>query len=415
MAGTRLSSMAWRNLWRNRRRTLVTLSSIAFGVMLAVLMTGLGDRSWTDVIDLAARMGTGHVTIQHPGYLDTPSLKRTIADASALEEIALATGEVTRAVGRISGQTMLAAADKSYGAAFIAVDPAAEDAGTLSVVDAFREGRMFASSRESGIILGSKLAENLGVRMGRKVVYTMTDKQGEIVSGLARVSGIIHTGAPSLDAGLCLLPIDTVREALGYREDEATEVALFVRDHRRSEALATRLDGLVGDGADALTWRETQPELAGFISMKIGGTIVFEIVIAILVAAGIFNTMFMSVMERLREFGVLMAIGFGPRRLFGLVMWESLWMALVGIAVSAVVTAGPYWVLHARGLDFSAMVGKGGSEVAGVVIDPILHVAIFPENVVVIGLAVILATLLSGLYPAWRAGRVVPVEAIKLV
>jgi ABC-type lipoprotein release transport system permease subunit len=415
MGGTSLASMAWRNLWRNRRRTIVTLSSIAFGVLLAVLMTGLGDRSWTDTIDLAARMASGHVTIQNEGYLDAPSLKRTIRDVAVLERLADGTGEVTRAVARISGQTMLATAGKSYGAQFIAVDPGAEDERTLSMLEAIDEGSMFGSSRDPGIILGSKLAENLGVKMGRKVVYTMTDRGGEIVSGLARVSGVIRTGAQGVDAGICLLPIDTVREVLGYGEDEATQIAVFVSDHRRSDAVAARLDAQMPAGVDALTWRETQPELAGFIAMKVGGTIVMEIVIAILVAAGIFNTLFMSVMERLREFGILTAIGFGPRRLFGLVMWESLWMALVGIGVSALVTAGPYWYMHAKGIDFSAMVGQGGSDVAGVTIKPILYVGIFPENAAAIALAVIAATLLAGLYPAWKACHVVPVETIKLV
>ncbi len=415
MTGTSIASMAWRNLWRNRRRTIITLSSIAFGVLLAVLFTGLGDRSWRDTIDLAARMGGGHVTIQHPGYQDAPSLKRSITDVGGLERVVRQAGDVTHAVPRIVGQTMLATAGKSYGTVFVAIDPALESTRTLAMLEALDDGSMFAGPDDEGIILGSKLAENLGAGMGRKVVYTMTDRQGEIVSGLARVSGIVHTGAASVDSALCFLPIGTVRSVLGYAPDEATQLAVFVEDHRNSEAVATQLNAELGGRAAALTWRQVQPELAGFISMKVGGTLVFEIIIGILVAAGIFNTLFMSVMERMREFGILTAIGFGPGRLFGLVMWESLFMALTGIATSVVVTIGPYLHFYLNGIDFSAMVGEGGSDVAGVVIDPIMHVQIYPENALFIAGAVVLATMLAGLYPAWRAGRVEPVEAIKLV
>jgi len=111
----------------------------------------------------------------------------------------------------------------------------------------------------------------------------------------------------------------------------------------------------------------------------------------------------------------MMAIGFSPGRLFRLVMWESLWVSLVGIVLAALATAWPYHYFNTKGIDMSEMVSKGGAEVAGVAIDPVMRVAIYPENALFIAAAAVGATLLSGLYPAWRAGRVVPVESIKLV
>ena len=165
----------------------------------------------------------------------------------------------------------------------------------------------------------------------------------------------------------------------------------------------------------ALTWDQIQPDLAGFIAMKVGGAIFMEILIAIIVAAGIFNTLFVSVMERLREFGIMMAIGFSPGSLFRLVMLESLWLSLVGLAAGAALTVGPYLYLSSTGIDLTAMIGGQGAEIAGVAVSPIMRVGIFPEHAVWIAIAVFTATMLSGLYPAWRAGRVVPVETIKIV
>lgn len=415
MGGPKLARMAWRNMWRNRRRTLVTLFGIIFGVFLATLFTGLGDDTYTNMINLAARLTGGHVSLQHRDVLDRGwSPKRSVTGAPALRRRALTDPEVTRAEVRITGHTMLAAGGNSRGAAFIAIDPEAEDTTTLSVLEALKQGRMFRHSRERGIILGHKLAEHLGVKLGRKVVYTLTDKSGEIVSGLARVRGIIRSGSDSVDAGICLLAIDAVREVLGYGPDEATQIAVFIKDQRRSGAVARRL-GADSDRAAAVTWYKRQPELAGFVSMKQTATLFFELIIAILVAAGIFNTLFVSVMERLREFGIMMAIGFSPGHLFRLVMWESLWVGLVGIGLAAVVTAWPYHYLHTTGIDMSAMVSKGGAEVAGVAVEPVMRVGIYPEHALFIAAAAVMATLLSGLYPAWRAGRVAPADSIKLV
>ena len=415
MKGPKLAAVAWRNLWRQKRRALLTLSSIAFGGFLAVLFTALQDRSFADFIDTAARLGGGHVTLQHSEYLNTPTLTRTVQDAGRLGELVSQDQDVEQVVNRITGQIMLATASDSFGAFFIAYDPELEEDNTLSFGEGLVEGEMYQTSQDRGIVLGKKLAQNLGVKIGNKIVYTMMDKEGEIVAGMRRLSGVIGTGAPSLDAGLCLLPIDTVRKVLGYAPDESTYVALFLSDSRKSGMVAQRLGDIVDSGTVALAWDEIQPELASFIAMKVGGARFMEIVIAILVAAGIFNTLFVSVMERTREFGIMMAIGYSPSQLFRMVMLESLWLGVVGIAACTLITIGPYLYLVNTGINVSAMMGGAATEVAGVGFDPTLRVGIFPENLVMIAAAILLATLAAGLYPAWRAGNVVPVESIKLV
>ena len=418
-SGQSIPVIAWRNLWRSRRRTLITLSSITFGVFLSVMFTAMQDRNWSDMIDLAARLGGGHVSISHRDYRETPSLKKTVHDANQLVQSALQQPNVAKVVQRISGPVMLNTASESYGASFIAYDPVQEDSSTLSLLDpeALLTGRMFANENEKGIILGYKLAENLNAELDNRIVYTMTDKNGDIVSGLARLIGTIKTGAPNLDARLSLLPLNTVREIVSYKPDEVTQLAVFIGDQRDSEAVATRLDKTIGTEEIAvLPWNLNQPDLAAFIALKLGGTRFISAFIALLVAAGIFNTLFVSVMERMREFGILMAIGFTPLRLFSLVMMECLWLALVGLLGAALLTTGPYLYLASAGIDVSKMLADQGTmDVAGVAMSTTLKVGIFPESLVVIGIAAIVATLLAGLYPAWRAGTVEPVDAIKLV
>lgn len=413
-----IPAIAWRNLWRNRRRTVLTLSSISFGVFLAIMFTAMQDRNWSEMIDLAARLGGGHVTIQHPEYQDTPSLKKTVRQSAEMTKSARSEQAVTKVTGRISGPIMLSTTSESFGASFIAFNPRTEDETTLSLLnpDALASGAMFAGPDDRGIILGAKLAENLNASLGNRIVYTLTDRHGDIVSGLARLSGTIKTGAPNLDASLSLLPIETVREIIGYETDEVTQVAVFIDDSRNTATVAQNIAARISRvaGVSVLPWNLSQPDLAAFIAMKVGGTRFIAAFIGLLVAAGIFNTLFVSVMERLREFGILMAIGFSPTRLFALVMMESLWLALVGLVGAAVITAGPYFYLASAGIDISQMLADQGTmDVAGVAMSTTLKVGIFPENVFYISIAAIMATLLAGLYPAWRAGTVEPIEAIK--
>ncbi len=413
MSETNLATMAWRNIWRNRRRTIITLFGISFGVLLAVVFTGIGDYTYRGMINHSAKLAAGHVVVQHPEYQDLPTLKKTVSKAAEVEAAVADDPRVTRTVSRIVGASLVATASASQGAMFMAIDPTREDENTLAILDTLSEGEMLTEPDEKGVVLGAKLAETLGLRLGKKLVYTMTDRQGEIVSGLARVKGIVKTGAPTVDGGLCLLPIDTVRTLLGYDPGEATQVAVFLGDHRDAPEIAAEIAAGIGDGAVAMTWDQASPDLAGFIEMKEVGAIVMEVIIMVLLAAGIFNTMFVSVMERMREFGIMAALGFSSGALFVLVMWESLWMALVGIVAATVVTAFPYYHLSTKGIDYSEMVGEG-AEVAGIAVESVIYVDIYVEHALVIALAVVVATLASGLYPAWRAGRTNPADVIRL-
>ena len=418
MRGPGIPRMAWRNLWRNGRRTLLTLAAICFGLLLAVMMTALQDRSFADMIDTAARMRGGHVTVQHTGQQDAPSLSQTLPTATALAAELAGVEGVSHAAVRISGPAMLATSRQSYGAGFIAIDPAAEDAETLAYLEGVREGRMLTSADEDGVVLGHLLARNLKVTVGKKVVVTMMGHDGEIASELFYVRGLLVTGSDSTDRMLALLPLERVRRSLGYGPEEATEIALFAADPRGAERLQRAVQPRLPAEAAALTWDEGQPELRGFIAMKVGGARFMEAVVLLLVAASILNTLLVSVMERSREFGIMLAIGWAPGQIFRLVVWESLWLALVGVLLGGLLTAGPYFYLSAHPIDISAALeaqGQEGMDIGGVGMSTTLPVGIFPESLAVILLAIVGATLLSGLYPAWRAGRTVPVETIKLV
>ena len=250
-------AMAWRNLWRNRRRTLITLCGIVFGTFLAVLFTGMGDSMWGKMINLAARMGGGHVTIQHPEYLETPSLKRTVTGAAALAEQAKAHPRVKGVMVRVTGNALLAAGGNSTGAFFMAIDPSRETPETLSLLESIKEGELFKPGDKRGIVMGSKLAENLGLKLGRKVVYTMTDKKGEIVSGLGRLRGIIKTGSGGMDAAIDL---ENRNQVLSGQTDDCMEgvMAFFEKRSPRYKGRRWRESIPAGQAIDAPGCRQCE-------------------------------------------------------------------------------------------------------------------------------------------------------------
>jgi len=410
-----VNRLAWRNIWRRKRRTLITAFSIGFGVMLSVTFTGSGDYTYTKMIDMGASMGMGHVTVEPVGYNLKPTLDKRLTGTDRLRERIVAIDGVSDAAVRITGQAMFASAHKSVGGGFIAVDPAFERPDNNLLLKSLVKGKMFTDKNGRGIVIGSKLAQKLQVKIGKKIVYTTTDAKGEIVSDIARVTGIFTTGIDMVDGIMALLPIGSVQKTLNYRKDEATVIAVIIRDQRHAEAMRDTIAALPEAKSTAvLTWKKAQPDLAGVIAFDKAGNYISQFLVGLLIAAGILNTMLMSVLERTREFGVMMAVGMSPGTLFRLVMVESFWLAIVGLILGIVITAPWYVFLYRTGIDFSGAFGTDFSY-GGVLVDPVFKARLFKESVMAILGGVFILALLAGLYPAWRAGRVPPVESLKTI
>jgi len=403
--------MAWRNLWRSRRRTLITAFTVAFGVLLSVSFTASGDYSYTEVINTSARMGTGHLTVEAPGYNDNPTLDKRVPGAGEIRARVLELPGATDAVVRIMGQAMFSSAAKSLGGIFIALDPAGESPGINFFLDSIEEGELFEGTGGRGAVIGSKMAEKLNIGIGRKLVYTATDATGEIVGEVARVEAVFRTGVDEVDSTFVLLPIDRVRETLKYTPDEASLVAVFIDDQRNARAFKDVLEKEIGPGEyEVLTWDITQPDMAGFVTIDRGFNYLFQLLIGLLIAAGILNTILMSVLERRREFGVMMAVGTSPARLTGLVLMESIMIGLLGLMIGTVLTIPWYAYMSTTGILFESL---EGANIGMVPMEPVIKFRLYFESAVAILAGIFALTLVAGLYPAIKASRVAPVESLK--
>jgi len=325
----------------------------------------------------------------------------------------LAMPGVNDAIVRIMGQAMFASASKTIGGVFMGIDPAQESPEQNLLIRSLVQGELFSGKDSRGVVVGSKMAKKLNLRIGKKLVYTTTDVSGEIVSEIARVAGIFKTGVNEVDGGMVLLPINSVRATLHYDAQDATLLAMIINDQRYAERMRDKISLAEGDPQiEVLSWQQTQAALAGLITMDRSGNYISQFLIGLLIAAGILNTLLMSVLERTREFGVMMAVGMSPRTLFMLVVVESLWLAIIGIVIGIIITAPWYAYLYYVGLDFSGAIGEDYSA-GGILVDPLIRIRLYKESIIAILTGVFSLTLLAGLYPAWRAGRIPPVESLK--
>ena len=249
--------------------------------------------------------------------------------------------------------------------------------------------------------------------LGKKVVYTTTDANGDIVSAIARVSGLFRTGVSEVDGGLALLPLQSVQTVLGYERDEVGFIAVNLHDQRASHVLRDSLQAQAPfQDVEVLNWQQTQPDLAGMIAVDKSANRISQLLIALLISAGILNTMLMSVLERIREFGVMMALGMSQRHLFGLVMLESFWLAVIGLIIGVLITIPWYWYMYETGLDLTSAYGDDFS-FGGVLLYTVFKIRLFKESIVGILIGLFSLALIAGAYPAWRAGRIPPVESLK--
>jgi ABC-type lipoprotein release transport system permease subunit len=394
---------------------MITAMTVAGGLYFSIAFTATGDYAYTNMINASATMGLGHITVEADGYNASPSVNKRVTDSKKVRDLALSISAVYQASIRVTGQAMFASAAKSVGGVFIGIDPSQETAKTNIFLRSLIDGALFNTANGRDVIIGSGMASKLQLKLGRKLVYTTTDIHGEMVSEVARVSGIFNTGVSEVDSTIVILPVDRVRNLIAYEPDEATMISVFIHDQRKANDVASTLKTKLSDmPSEILAWHETQPDMAGMISMDRRMNYMSQFLVGILISAGILNTMLMSVMERKREFGIMLAIGMSPWRLFTLVLFESFWLGLVGLILGLIFTAPTYYYMHNVGVDLSNFMGEG-YDIAGVLLDPVMKYRLYKESVISIMSAVLGLTTLAGLYPGLRAGQMSPVENLKVI
>ena len=412
-----LVMLSWRNIWRHRRRTLITLSSIAIGFALAVLMIGLNDGAHNSMIRNAIKLGEGHLTVQPRGYIEAPANHKYLTDGTTLQEKIGSLDVAGRIEPRISLQILASTASNSVGAGLEGLSPLGDQRADLlrpQLVD----GTWIEPGDQRGILIGDGMAGKLKAKIGSKVVLMAGKQGGDSQAQLGRVRGIFDSRVDELDDYLILSDIQLARRFLeGEGADPAlqpiTRFALFLDDPDSLPEWKAELKAAVeNDQVVVLDWREMMPQLVQFIMVDDAGNYIFLVLILIMVVFGILNTVLMSVLERTREFGLLRALGISRYHLLWLVFCESLLLSLLAVGIGWIVAGAVHLWFASHGIDMAALMG-GSTEMMGTFMDPVIYTELSGERVLQLTLLIFAATLGSGIYPAIKASRVTPVEALR--
>lgn len=407
-----LFTLAARGLRRNRRRSLITIAGIAFGLGLMSLSNNIGYGSHQDMVKSAVGLMAGHIVVQHADYQDEPRAERVVANSGQIaSSLAAAMPEAT-VLRRINLEGLLLSPLSSTAVGLRAVQPEAE-AMVIDLDDRIVEGEWLKAEDADAIILGQLLAERLSVGLGDKVVFMSQVGDRDVDSRLFRVRGMFRTGSPEIDGMVAIVNLEPAQELLP-ETDPATLVAVHLPDDRQTADQTVLARQLVPDpGLAVLAWQEAIPDIVAFVELDAAYSDAMWLVLGVIVALGVVNTVLMSVMERVREFGVMMAIGMKPRQLAAMVLMEGMVLGLIGAAIGLALGTLATWPLMHYGLDLSEMYGGESIEAGGVPLSLVLYPEIDTARLVVYPFIGVLFAVLASLYPAWKVTGLQPVQAIR--
>jgi ABC-type lipoprotein release transport system permease subunit len=400
--------MAWRNIWRNRRRTGVILTAVVIGVWsmisLSALMRGVGDRLLKNNISTL----TGHIQIHKEGYRNDPVIENSIENPSEVDAVLKKNlPDGTRWAPRIRVSAVASNARHSSGVVLLGIQPEREK-DTSFIGNAVFEGKYLNEGDSHGILVGKALAEKFDTSVGKKLVLMSQDTGKEISSRAFRVAGIYRAEMESTEKQFVFVSMESAKTMLRMGDGISEISILFPREGDTHPAAATLKKNLGEKELEVMTWDELLPLTVAILKMYDWFIFLWFLVIFIAMAFGVVNTTLMAVFERMREFGLLKALGMKPGRIIGEVLTESSIILILGIAIGNLTGYLTIFALKGKGIDLSAL--SSGLEFIG--LPRIIYPVYVPGDAVVANCVVFFLGLLVSLYPAVKASRISPVEAM---
>lgn len=398
--------LAWRNVWRNRRRTLIALSAISFGLAAMLVFFAFTEGFHSQWVENTVRLSSGHIMIHTKGYHRRPDIRMAFSPALVMEALR-SFDEVKGASQRVELQGLASSAENSSGIQIIGLDPR-DKSGITDLRGSIISGYYLTEKR--GALIGKRLARRLKLAVGDKVVLMGKAFDSTLGSELFRVKGIFDSGSADFDSAVVIVNIEDVRR-LTALEDMVTTVSVLADNARKADALKKKL--IVREelrGFEMLDWKQQSPMLKQVIEADDVFLYIILLIIIIVAAFGIINTIHMSVADRTKELGVMVSMGTKPRQVVLMIVFESGIIGLIGTGCGIILGFLVNMYFGIRGIDLSAWADAIKLFAA---VEPIIYPEITVRSVVFSSLIIFITTIISSVYPAVKAARLSPVEAIR--
>ncbi len=404
--------LAWRSVWRNRRRTFITVASIGMGLSIAIFFIAMAEGVYNQVVHDGVRMQAGHITLENPGYQKAPAVDLRIDGVTKLrmQIDRLAFVELTKLL--ILGQGVANSSAGAVGISVMGVEPTVEMT-TSPLARHIVAGSYLTEADDNKVVLGNVLAEQLKLRPGSKLVLTTNNAQGQLVEELCRVRGIFHLGADETDGYLIQIPMIFARKVFGLGPDEATQLGVILERPGAQQEVMEQIKPMVrGMNIAVLPWQAILPEVASYIRLDRASNWVFQGLLFIIILFTILNTQLMSVVEREREFAVLLAIGTPTGQLEGQLFMESAFIGCLGCLIGLTLGGVAALALQVWGLNMASLLPAGAS-ISGFAISTTVHARVTLPVFYWTGGIVLGATLVLSVFPVRRIRRVRVAETLR--
>ncbi|MET0010077.1 MAG: FtsX-like permease family protein [Candidatus Thiodiazotropha sp. 6PLUC4] len=402
-------ALAYRNLLRNRRRTTITLLTMIFGIATLTLLSALNDGWLSQMKTNFILSFTGHVQIHAKGFEVSQNLRDQISNPEEITRFMESYPEIFGWTERIRTSGLASVSGSSAGVQIMATDPE-QETWVTSMDQSVKSGRWLQPGMTNDLLLGLTIAQNLGAELGDRVVLMTQRPSGEMISEVFYLRGILETGAPQIDRTLALITLKGAQQWLQMQQ-AVTDIVIRADEHHQTDKLYRLFAQQLSENTyEIMPWQELDPMVRQWLEFSDAYGLVILIVVIVLVLTEILNTMLISLHERQKELGVMIAIGTKPYQLFFMLLLEAVLLILIGAILGYLVAGLIVYALADSGIDLTGY----SNAFEFFYMDPVIHPQLTQNSAIKILLASLTATLLAGIYPAWKATRLSLSQALRI-
>ena len=399
--------MAWRNLWRNKRRTLITFASVFFGVLLATFMSSMQEGSYTSMIDNVVKFYSGYIQIQNEEYWDNKTINNSMEPTGELFDIASSIPEISHVTTRLESFALASSVSITRGSMVIGVDPLKEN--EITELQKWVLDGAYFNENDNGVLVGSELAKYLKIQVGDTLVMIGAGYHGVSAAGKFPIRGILKFPNPELNKQSVYMDIRECQQFFSA-ENLVSSMIIMVEDQYHLNAAMKKLKAKISSPYAVMSWDEMQPELLQMIAGDRAGGQVMIAVLYLLIGFGIFGTIMMMVVERTREMGVMVAIGMQKTKLAGILFFETIYIGLIGVLAGFAGSMPMIAYFYANPIKLEGDAAKMMIEMG---IEPYMYVTWLPSVFYNQAIVVFAMTTLVALYPLFAAMKLKVHQALR--
>ncbi|MBN2159052.1 MAG: ABC transporter permease [Spirochaetes bacterium] len=405
-----LVAISWRNLWRQKRRSLVVITSIGIGIFAMILTVSFMNGMIIQMLDNSIRTALGHVAIHRKGFQDNMKLSLNFIPDDRLYQLIRGNSSIIAYAPRVKIKGMLRTSESSQGVMIVGIDPRLErGVSSIHEYTSQKNGSRYLSDASANEILISRtMAEKHDVLLHDRVVLMLQDRNEDLIGEGLTVTGIFESPMGSLDKSVVFIGMAKLQSMTGLGSN-ISEITIVSDDKNRADSIRDYIvKGLNTDSLEILSWKDMAPNLASLIQLQDSMIVIYFVLIFITVIFSVANTLIMSIVERFHELGVMKCIGTRPSYIFFMVIFEALNLGIVGIAAGLLAGLPLVYLAGYTGIDFSFALESARKWGVGSEIYPFIR----PEDIIAATCLVLMTTVVASLYPAVKAARIKPLDAL---